>query len=212
MATTMFAKPIWAFDRKDVAMRQALAAGWRRVDLWWERLQEDGNAALAAGRKREAIQAFRLAHLISRWLFDANDPRRAAGYANAAFAARLSGAERRAERHYAKARRLWANAPAFLETMQIRPRARSSLFHLRMEVKHWQTYQANMKTRLNRFLSETEDALEALANREPSPHRLYARWRGEKPAVFDDTRKLLSASLLIASEGSEPADLTGLSP
>jgi hypothetical protein len=181
-------------------MRAALKAGWRRPDLWWERLQEAGNRALAEGRQEEAIRSFCRAHWISRFLFARDDPRRATGFANAAFAARLEGAERKAAHGYATACRLWADVPGTLDDMRIQPRARSSLFHLRMEVKHWDTYRANMKTRLGNFVRETDEALAALARREHSPHRLYARWRGEKPSVFDDARKLLSACLLLASD------------
>ena len=35
-------------------------------------------------------------------------------------------------------------------------------------------------------------------------HRLYERWRGEKPSVFDDTRKFLAAALLIGVGESSP--------
>jgi hypothetical protein len=34
--------------------------------------------------------------------------------------------------------------------------------------------------------------------------RLYERWRGEKPAVFDDTRTLLAAALLVAVGEKKP--------
>ena len=78
-------------------------------------------------------------------------------------------------------------------------RARSSLFHMRMEAKHWDTYRANMRTRFARFAAEAGDCLEALAEDRPPPHRLRGRWRAEKPGVFDDTRKLLAAALLIAA-------------
>ena len=199
MGTTMSAPPIWAFDRNDPEMRQALAAGWRRADLWWERLQEDAHQALAAGWPARTRRSFHTAHWLARLAFPIQDPRLATGIANIAFLARLAGQEARADRLYAEARSLWTIAPSHLETIHIRPRARSSLFHLRMEVKHWQTYQANMKARLGEFVREADEALEALSRSTPPPHRLYTRWRGEKSAVFDDTRKLLAACLLIAS-------------
>lgn len=199
MTTTMSAERIWAFDRQDPEMRAALASGWQRRDLWWERLQERGNEALLARRISAAVICFRLAHWAARIGFPRDDPRLATSLANIAFAGRLAGSSRWANRRYAAAIALWSRAPAMLETLTIRPRARSSLFHLRMEVKHWDTYSANMKTRLGRFIDETGRSLDALASGQKPPHRLHARWRGEKPAVFDDARKLLAACLLVAS-------------
>ncbi len=199
MTTTMSAPRIWGFDRSDPEMRAALASGWRRRDLWWERLQEHANAALLDGQILKAARYFRRAYWLSRLGFAGDDPRRATSLANAAFASRLFGSSRSADRHYAAAIALWSTAPSMLETLTIRPRARSSLFHLRMEVKHWDTYQNNMKTRLGKFIDETSQSLDALSSGKNPPHRLYARWRGEKPAAFDDTRKLLGACLLVAS-------------
>ncbi len=199
MTTTMSALRIWGFERNDTEMRAALAAGWKRRDLWWERLQEQANIALIEGRKSHALRRFRLAHWISRVGFAHDDPRRATGFANAAFALRLSGSEISAQKNYAAAMALWSRAPSMLETLNIQPRARSSLFHLRMEVKHWDTYRCNMKTRLGKFIEETDQSLTALSKGMPPPHRLFPRWRGEKPAVFDDTRKVLAACLLVAS-------------
>ncbi|MGI9509791.1 MAG: tetratricopeptide repeat protein [Geminicoccaceae bacterium] len=195
----MFARPIWAFDRYDPEMCAALASGWRRRDLWWERLQERGNFALVAGRTERAEQHFRRAFWLVRLGFANNDPRRATSLANIAFATRLRASSRSTDRYYADAIALWSTTPSMLQTLTIRPRARSSLFHLRMEVKHWDTYTDNMKTRLRRFIDETSQSLHALSSGKKAPHRLFARWRGEKPAVFDDTRKLLGACLLVAS-------------
>ncbi len=199
MTTIMSVPPIWAFDRDDPEMRAALAAGWRRRDLWWERLQERGNLALLEGREADAVRYLRRAHWIACLGFEATDPRQATSTANAAFAARLRGSEKLAERRYVEARELWKAVPSRLPALQIKPRAKSSLFHLRMEVRHWETYRQNMTVRLGRFVEETGDALRALSRGDPPPHRLFSRWRGEKPAVFDDTRRLLAACLLVAS-------------
>jgi hypothetical protein len=203
MATIMSEPRIWAFDRHDTEMRAALAAGWRRRDLWWERLEETANKALIEGQERSAVRHFRLAFWLARLGFPKDDPRRATALANLAFMARLTGSEKAAERHYTTARSLWSKVPSALDTLQIQPRAKSSLFHLRMEVKHWETYRNNMKIRLGKFIQETDEALAALSRHEQPPHRLFSRWRGEKPAVFDDTRKLLAACLLVASDPND---------
>lgn len=112
----------------------------------------------------------------------------------------------RASRHYALARRLWADVPDILDDLEFRPRVRSSLFHLRMESRHRETYEANMRARIANFVNEAGQVLEAAEEGAPSPHRLYDRWRGERPAVFDDSRKLLGAALLICARKRENPD------
>ena len=200
MTTIMSARPISVFDRNDPEMRAALAAGWKRRDLWWERLQEQANEALREGQEKQAVRLFRRAHWISYVGFARGDPRQATGFANAAFAARRSGSPGRAERNYKAAIKIWSRAPMVLQTLSIQPRARSSLFHLRMEVKHWDTYPRQHEDAAGQVRrGRTGEGLEALSADAPPPHRLFSRWRGEKPAVFDDTRKILAACLLVAS-------------
>lgn len=180
-------------------MAQALAAGWRRVDLRWERLQEAAHQAWRAGETARAGRRWRRAALIARWRFRSGDPRRATSLANLGFALRFSGREAAARRRYAAARALWAAVPDWIETLGIAGRARSSLFHLRMEARHRETYHANMRKRFQAFAAETAEALAELEQGRPSPHRLYGRWRAEKPGVFDDTRIFLAAALMVAS-------------
>jgi hypothetical protein len=177
----------------------ARRAGWRRADLDWERLQEEGNSLLASGDAAGAERCFRRAGWISFWRFRRADPRRATTLANLACADLLAGRRHRALKRYAKARRIWAEVGAFIATMVISRRARSSLFHLRMEAKHWDIYRENTRIRMIAFARETAAALQALEAGEPVRCRLYGRWRAEKPAIFDDTRKLLAAALLLAA-------------
>jgi hypothetical protein len=59
-----------------------------------------------------------------------------------------------------------------------------------------------MRTRLARFVAEADAALAALAAGRPPPAPLFPRWKGAKPPVFDDTRKVIAACLLIASSKS----------
>ena len=147
-------------------------------------------------------RAYRLAFL----RFKRNDPRYATSLANAALISRLGGKEGQAARRYAKAIKLWSQVPDRIPELQIKPRARSSLFHLRMEARHWDTYRANMDARLAGFARESEACLEAIAKGEAPPHRLYTCWRGEQPSVFDDSRKFLAAALLIAAVKDENAE------
>jgi hypothetical protein len=204
----MSAPPISASDRAaarkraDAEMRAALAAGWRRSDLWWERLQERANRDWEAGDRARALRGFRLGYWLALGAFRADDPRRATSLANAGFAARARGSERTATRRYAAALRLWAGLGRWLDGIEVKPRARSSLFHLRMELRHREAFRANMRTRLARFVAEADAALAALANGRPPPAPLFPRWKGAKPPVFDDTRKVIAACLLIAPSKS----------
>lgn len=188
------ADPEWGMAKK---------AGWRRADLTWEHLQEEGNALMVAGDGAGAAKAFRRAARIAFWRFSLSDPRRATSLANLALCDRLADNEKRARRRYAKARRIWAKVDGFIAGMEMARRARSSLFHLRMEAKHWDTYQENMRIRMTAFAGETAGALAALEEGDTPECRLFGRWRGEKPSIFDDTRIFLAAALMIGVSGKE---------
>ncbi|MGR3715860.1 MAG: tetratricopeptide repeat protein [Thermohalobaculum sp.] len=196
-------------ERAAAERTAALRAGWRAADLDWERLQEQGNALLRSGDRAGAGRCFRRAGWIALWRFRASDPRRATTLANLGLTDRLAGREGRARRRYARARRIWRETGPFIATMQIARRARSSLFHLRMETKHWDTYQDNMRIRMTAFAfaRETAEALAALEQGQPVACRLYQRWRAEKPPVFDDTRKLLAAALMVGVGETTPPEV-----
>ena len=193
-------------DARSAEWRAARSAGWRRSDVLWERWQECGNAAWANGDVSLARRRFLFAWYLARLFFRRGDPRIATSIANVGFIAMEAGRFGRASRHYAHARRLWADVPEVIDGIEFRPRVRSSLFHLRMETRHRKTYEANMRVRVAGFVTEAGQALEAAEAGAPSPHRLYDRWRGERPAVFDDSRKLLGAVLLICARQQESPD------
>lgn len=196
---TMSKRPISASDPESRELNAALAAGWRRSDLAWERLQEEAYAAYLDGDRRRAGTLWKRAARLARWRFGSSDPRRATSLANLGFALRLANREARASKKYARARALWRDVPAWIETLRIAGRARSSLFHLRMEARHRETYHGHVRVRLNAFAEETAAALAELEQGRPATCRLHDRWRAEKPAIFDDTRKFLAAALLVAS-------------
>ena len=182
---------------EDNDMRAALAAGWKKADLRWERLQEEGNASFDNNDLTGAGRAWRRAWWIAILSFPADDPRRATTLANLALVDRQNGNKARAAKRFDKAMCIWEKSGLYIEGMQIARRARSSLFHLRMEAEHWDTYQENLRTRYRAFATEAGDALKALSEERPVECRLFSRWRGEKPSIYDDSRKFLSAALLI---------------
>jgi hypothetical protein len=182
----------------DPASQTAAArkAGWRRADLTWEQLQEQANALHCAGDADGASRLWRRAGRIALWRFRLSDPRRATTQANLALAERLAGREDRALKRYAKARLIWRGVDRYIARMRI---ARASPLHMRMEAKHWDTYVKNTRIRMTTFSRETSHALEALERGAPLRRRLDLRWPTVKPAVFDDTRILLAAALLVAA-------------
>ncbi|WP_299845977.1 tetratricopeptide repeat-containing protein [uncultured Roseovarius sp.] len=198
MTMTMFAPRIWGFDLNSPQARVARQAGWSRADILWEGLMEKANAAWVDGARPRAGQLFRRASWVTRLCFARDDLRRATVLANLGIMARATGQGPRAAACFAKAAAQWdACAEVSVAEMQIAPRARSSLFHLRMEARHRDTYHDNMRLRLGKIAAEMRAALEAMAKGEKPGCRLYARWRGERPNVYDDTRKVLGACLLI---------------
>lgn len=197
MTTNTFGRHIWGFDNSDAEMKAARAAGWSRADLVWERLLEAGNLCWVEGAKDRATFRFRQADLLARVCFKRTDLRRATSLANLSLVAMQAHQPRRADRHQCAALEIWQAAAAQIQAMEIAPRSRSSLFHLRMEVKHRTTFHDNLRRRFSNFAAETEATLRMLTSPAPSQHRHFARWRGERPNVYDDTRKVMAACLLI---------------
>lgn len=184
---------------RDPEAAAARAAGWRRGELAWERMQEAAHAALARGDAAAAARLWRRARWLGLLAFRGDDPRRVTGLANAAFADLLSGRPERARRRHAEAARRWQEGlPAWVAAIEPIPRARSSLFHLRMVLRHRATYADNMRRRYLAFGEETAEALADLAAGRVPSRDFVRRWRGEKPPVFDDSRRFLAAALLVA--------------
>ncbi len=195
--TNMSAPRIWGFDRGDAEMRLARQSGWTRADLVWERLMEAANTAIIDGNGPLAAWYLRLSDGLAGLRFARGDPRRATAAAGRALMLYRAGKPERAALLQRRALDEFQNAAEFIRAMQISPRARSSLFHLRMEALHRDTYHDNLRIRLGRIAGETRESLALLTAPTSSGHRHYARWRGEKPSVFDDTRKILAACLLL---------------
>lgn len=202
--TTMFAPRIWGSDFTSPQSRVALDAGWRRADILWEELMVAGNTAWLAGDRRGASRAFRRAGVIAALAFVRDDLRRATRLANQGILARAAGREAQASALLGRALRHWDRhgAQAVAE-MQIAPRARSSLFHLRMEALHRDTYHDNLRARLAAIAAEVRGAIASLQAGTAPGCRLFSRWRGERPTVYDDTRKVIGACLLIVDAGPE---------
>ena len=197
MTMNMSARHILGYDRADAEWQQARASGWHRADLRWERLSEAGIIAWKSGSKRRATFLFHAAYWQARQAFGRHDRRIASSLINLGIAAGTTS--RRGVHLIARARRIWLAAQGDVDEMVVRPRSRSSLFHLRMEARHRETFLANCRLRISLIIAETGETLDALETGACTlPHRHYSRWRGERPPVFDDMRRMLGACLLIA--------------
>jgi hypothetical protein len=79
--------------------------------------------------------------------------------------------------------------------------ARSSLFHLRMELRHRETYRARWQERWRDMADEAKQRIEALSPSACAADSVsadaLARWRRERPAMLNDTRKLMAAAYLL---------------
>ena len=187
----------------------ARAAGWRRAELWWERVQARAKAAQSAGDLDSAARDWMLAYGLGWFFLSRGDPRFACGLANAAAAAEHHGRPRVAERRRRRAQSLWRDVPAWVERVRPAARARSSLFHLRLARRHAGTYEENLRVRLR---GQVEEAAARLARGALEPPAAQCRWILERPPVFDDTRRLLSACFLMAYAAPDPRRRRAASP
>ncbi len=201
MGMSMFVLRILGSDFTRAETRIARNAGWRWSDLIWEQLQENANEAFNTGDHSKAIELFRRASWIARLFFAKDDLRRCTSNVNLTVAkSRSSGREVNPDKILQALEKWNRNAIPAVEAMQIAPRTRNSLFHMRMEVRHRETFHGHLRTRTGLFTEEAAETFKALAAKKKPAHRHYARWNGNKPPVFDDTRKILAACLLLVDD------------
>ena len=193
--TSMSGKPI---SGADVAPFGGPDQGrWLAAELDWEGTQERAAELAKQGLIDESARRWAEALFTARRAFALNDPRLAASIANHAFALRRKGGDDTARSMFHEALFIWDASAPWLDALKIERTARSSLFHLRMEARHWDTYEANARARLRRFAEEGRTAIARLAEGAPGGSRGLDRWRAEKTASHRDARKLLAAALLV---------------
>lgn len=176
-------------------------AGWTNAEVIWEQIQQAAEERDRAGDPAEAVELWRGGFDVAREHLPPGDLRLATSAANLGVAARRAGDRAAAARRLDEALRLWDEGEEWLEGLVPAARARSSTFHLRLESKHPGAYE--------RFARETfralaRDGRAVLADRRdgrPDGYDRLARWRGERPAGFNDWRRLLAAVLLVAGDG-----------
>lgn len=189
-------EPISAAD--GVSLQALERAGWSNAELIWEQVQEAAAAALRQGDVGDAAELWAGALELAREQFTAADPRLATSLANCAFGRRAMDDEAAAAALLAEAQAVWARAGHWLEALRPQRRARSSTFHLRLEAKHPGGYVQHSRLRYLELAEQGRTAVHALAAGAPGDPSRFERWQREKPAGFDDGRKLLGAVLLLA--------------
>lgn len=176
----------------------AVAAGWSEAEVTWEVKQERAAVLAADGCPGEAAPLWAEALNLAQMNFAKDDPRLATSLANHAVALRRQGDEKNARELFEKSLRVWDSSALWIDNLIIESKARSSLFHLRLEVLHRDAYKKTARTRLRRFAEEARVAVAALADGTTPEKSGFSRWKGEKPPTYSDSRKLLAAALLVA--------------
>ena len=182
------------------SINELMSAGWTEHDLAWEACCEQMAAALADGDHAAAANASANALRLAREHFVAGDPRLATSIANQAMC--VSGQKADAGKQLLdEAISAWKGTHMWIEKMQAPRVARSSLFHMRMEQKHRGAYEDNWRVKWRDIAETTRSRLAGLDPSTPpqieAAREVLSRWKRERPAMLNDTRKLLAASYLL---------------
>ncbi len=121
------------------------------TELEWAELSHFASLAARSGHESDARSAWHACSTLAT-CFAPNDPRRAASAHNLAVAHRLAADLEEAERGFQKAMTLWKSAATWVAQMRLEARARSSLFHLRLEQRHRDRYDAQARTEYQQHL------------------------------------------------------------
>ena len=163
-----------------------------RSEIQWVELSEAAMAHWAMGQFEAAAEKWEQALGIAKQ-FDLNDPRRASSLSNVGIAHRSRGEFSQAEQVYQQALTGWKAASNWLNKIQVGARARSSLFHLRMERKHHKQFTTNVIRGHEKLLpagrAGTHNNLAELyqiTNRLAESERLYREALEERVNSIDD--------------------------
>ena len=178
-------------------------AGWTNAEVIWEQIQETAAERERAGDYADASQLRHGGLELAREHLPFGDLRVATSVANVAVAARRAGSVAVAERRFDEALMLWDAGEQWIESLDPVSLARSSTFHLRLQVRHRGGYDRFPRERYRRLAAEGRAVLAARRDGIPDESERLARWRRERPGGFDDWRRLLGAVLLIAADSGD---------
>ena len=182
-------------------LRDLLNAGWSEADLAWEAAAESTAEAVSHGDTVSAKHCAGKALRIARAAFEPIDPRLGTSLANFGLCLSLAGDDKDATALLTNALETWRRAGPWIARMDAPRVARSSLYHMRMEAKHRDTYRARWRHRWHELAADAKARLNSLAavGRPAVPVQTdtLAVWRRERPAMLNDSRKLMAAALLL---------------
>jgi hypothetical protein len=161
------------------------AAGWTEADAAWEELQRRAAGAPRHLRCRWQLEALDIAR--EPGFGRAGDPRRATSLAHRALAAEAVELDEALGESLAA----WDASLGWAEGMAMPPRARSSLFHLRLETKHPGAYAEAERARIKARLIRARGWAEAVVRSGPRPEPPSAGRPETLP--FGDLRRLEGA-------------------
>jgi hypothetical protein len=181
--------------------QELLEAGWSDSDLAFERLAEETAEAVAGQDPQCAKSKAGECLQMARASFEAIDPRLGTSLANYGLCLNLASLSEGSESLFREALDVWRGSGPWIARMGAPRTARSSLFHMRMELRHRDTYRARWQMRWRELAEEAKLRIETLspsacAVDTVSAHA-FARWRRERPAMLNDTRKLMAAAFLL---------------
>ena len=141
-------------------------------EFLWVHITEAAISEFDGGRFAAAAEGWKSAHSVAQE-FDDCDPRLAGSLNNLAIALRIKKDFEQAARCYRKALENWESASHWIDRMRLTQRARSSLFHLRLESKHRKKYDQMARRNYQKLLSAGQAAtLNNLAELFHSTNRL----------------------------------------
>jgi hypothetical protein len=198
--------PISAPDAGTLA--QLARSGWTVADWQWERCCVQAARAythtwldggLDGGLNDETAAAWREALKIARESFAGDDPRLPASLVANAVLLAGTGAPAGAARLLGEAERAWGRVGLWVARMRLDAPARSSIYHLRLELRHADTY---ARQRRDALLACVRQARAHAARRLQVPNAPFAApeleaWTDAAPAGFNDRRKLVAALTLM---------------
>jgi len=167
------------------------------AEATWEALQEEAGLAWRRGETAAAATAWSEALALAEAAFPEADLRRATSLANHGAGLRALGQTEAAGDLLARAQAAWASGDSWVAALPQERRARSSLFHLRLERRHPGGYAAAAKRRHEALAQEGMAALQALCEARPARDRLPL-WQAVKKRSRGPARRLQAACWLLA--------------
>ena len=187
------------------SLQELLNAGWSEADLNWETALRDGVLACGDGDNASGLLSFGTCVQLARAHFEADDPRLGTSLANFGSCRRAVDQAAGTEDLLREATGVWAGCDGWVDRLTAPRSARSSMFHMRMEQLHRDTYEERWRIKWRELVDEARERMDALHDCKQcsasDAQACVARWQRECPAMLNDSRKLMAAVILLLPPG-----------